>query len=410
MVNAYTRGDREGVNRTIACGMNFYAGVALIQMLILAMIAHGGLLPVKFQNPLVLGLLWVQILSTPFFGMSTVVGSVLQAARRYEFVPRLEMAIVVARFGLLWAGYWTGAPFLAIVVGQVAIQVGLSLGPALWVMVKELGYRPHFGGARKSDYAAMMHISIYMALMQWSVVLADKVNTMVLGYALRDPNPEFLLTVYQNVSKPFLQIRQTGWTLAFLVMPAVVSLAVGGDRTSLERIKYDGTRLLVALLTPVTLLAGIYASPFLSLWVGPRFAPHAPLLQLFLVATLPLVLSVVVQMAIGMGKIEVVAISNLVGALVNLPLSWYLTRRLGVSGVIWGTVLTTLVSNLLVPGVYVFRVLEIRYSTFFARTLSAPWPAPWPWWPPAGRSGPSSRPTLRGRCPAWPGACRSWRT
>jgi O-antigen/teichoic acid export membrane protein len=85
-----------------------------------------------------------------------------------------------------------------------------------------------------------------------------------------------------------------------------------------------------------------------------------------------LVLSVVVQMAIGMGKIEVVAISNLVGAAINLPLSYYLTRRLGVSGVIWGTVLTTLFSNLLVPGVYVFRVLDIKPSTFFARTLSAP--------------------------------------
>jgi O-antigen/teichoic acid export membrane protein len=373
MVDCYTRGDRDGVNRTIACGMNFYAAVALIQMLILVAIAHGGLLPVKFQgNSLVLGLLWVQILSTPFFGVSTVVGSVLQAARRYEFIPRLEMAIVILRFGLLWVGYWSKAPFLWIVVGQIAIQIGLSLGPALWVMVKDLGYRPHFWGATRADYAAMMHISVYMALMQWSVVLADKVDTTVLGYALREPNPEFLLTVYQNVSKPFLQIRQTGWTLAFLVMPAVVSLAVGGDKGSLERIKYDGTRLLVALLTPVTLLAGIYASPFLSLWVGPQFAPYAWMLQLFLVATLPLVLSVVVQMAIGMGKIEVVAISNLVGALLNLPLSYYLTRELGVSGVIWGTVLTTLFSNLLVPGIYVFRVLDIKYSTFLTRTLSAP--------------------------------------
>lgn len=373
MVDAYTRGDRDGVNRTIACGMNFYAGVALIQMVILGAIAHGGLLPAKFQgNPLVLGLLWVQIVSSPFFGMSTVVASVLQAARRYEFIPRLEMLIVVARFGLLWFGYVTGANFLLIVVGQVAIQVGLSLAPALWVMVKELGYRPHFRGATRADYAAMMHISVYMALMQWSVVLADKVDTTVLGYALRTPDAEFLLTVYQNVSKPFLQIRQTGWTLAFLVMPAVVSLSAGGDRTGLERIKYDGTRLLVALLMPVTLLAAIYASPFLSFWVGPRFAPYGWMLQLFLVATLPLVLSVVVQMAIGMGKIEVVAISNLVGALVNLPLSYYLTTRLGVSGVIWGTVLTTLFSNLLVPGIYVFRVLDIKVSTFLVRTLSAP--------------------------------------
>ena len=373
MVAAYTRGDRDGVNRTIACGMNFYAGVALIQILVLLAIAHGGLLPTKFRgNELVVGLLWVQILTTPFFGMSTVVGGVLQAARRYEFIPRLEAAIVICRFGLLWVGYWYRVNFLAIVVGQMAIQIGLSLGPALWVMVKELGYRPHFRAATRADYAAMMHISIYMALLQWSVVLADKVDTTVLGYALKDPDPGFLLTVYQNVSKPFLQIRQTSWTLVYLVMPAVVSLSVGGDRASLERIKYDGTRMLVGMLTPVTLLAGIYAAPFLGLWVGPHFVPYAWMLQLFLVAALPLVLSVIGQMAVGMGRLKVVALSSLAGALVNLPLSYYLTRRLGVSGVIWGTVLTTLISNLLVPGIYLFRVLDVRYSTFFARALSAP--------------------------------------
>ena len=113
-----------------------------------------------------------------------------------------------------------------------------------------------------------------------------------------------------------------------------------------------------------------------------------------------------------MGKIKVVAISNLVGALVNLPLSYYLTRRLGVSGVIWGTVLTTLFSNLLVPGIYVFRVLDIRYSTFFARTLSAPaWPVPLALvaacWAFSVRR--PARP-VGDRPPAWPGACRSWRT
>ncbi len=373
MVDVYTRGDRDGVNRTIACGMNFYAGVALIQTLILLAIAHGGLLPKKFQgNELVIGLLWIQILATPFFGMSAVVGSVLQAARRYDFIPRLELAIVVLRFGLLAFGYWTKANFLAIVAGQVAIQIGLSLGPGLWVMVKELDYRPHFWGATRADYAAMMHISIYMALLQWSVVLADKVDLTVLGYALRADNTEFLLTVYQNVSKPFLQIRQTSWTLVYLVMPAVVSLAVGGDKLGLDRIKYDGTRILVAILAPITLLAGIYAAPFLEVWVGKAFVPYAWMLQLFLVATLPLVLAVIGQMAVGMGKIKVAAISALTGALVNLPLSYYLTSRLGVEGVIWGTVLTTLISNLLVPGAYLFHVLEIRYSTFFARALWAP--------------------------------------
>ncbi len=372
MVDAWTRGDRDGVDRMIACGMNFYAVVTVVQMAILFGIVQGGL-PLKFRdNSLVINLLWVQILTTPFFGISAVVSAVLQAARRYEFLPRLELAIIVSRFGLLWAGFWSGAPFLLVVAGQVALQIGLSLGPSLYVMVRELGHVPHFGGARRSDFAAMMHISLYMALLQWSVVLADKVDITVLGFALSEDNLGSWITVYQNVSKPFLQIRQTGWTLAYLVMPAVVSLAVGGDPIGLERIKYDGTRFLVALLIPPTLLAGIYAAPFLHLWVGEQFVPYAWMLQLFLVATLPLLLSVITQMAIGVGYIKVIALVSLAGSLVNLPVSYLLTRQIGVSGVIWGTVLTTLITNLLIPIILLFPRLDIRCNMFLKRTLTAP--------------------------------------
>ena len=54
-------------------------------------------------------------------------------------------------------------------------------------------------------------------------------------------------------------------------------------------------------------------------------------------ATLPLALAVPVQMAIGMNKIKVIALAALVGSLVNLPISYFLTRRLGAYGVIRGS-------------------------------------------------------------------------
>src|SRR5262249_44027338 len=60
------------------------------------------------------------------------------------------------------------------------------------------------------------------------------------------------------------------------------------------------------------------------------------------------------------------------GSLVNLPISCYLTQKLGVVGVIWGTVLTTLFSNFLIPVFYIFRVLHIQPRTFLTRTLCAP--------------------------------------
>jgi O-antigen/teichoic acid export membrane protein len=182
--------------------------------------------------------------------------------------------------------------------------------------------------------------------------------------------------VYNVVSKPFVQLRQTGWMLAYMVMPAVASLAAARDERGLERVKYDGTRLHIGVLLPIGLLAWLHAGPFLSLWMGDRLgydaSREAPLMRLFLVAALPLVLSVPVQMAIGLNKIKVIALAALAGSLVNLPVSCYLTARWGVSGVIWGTVLTTLFSNLLVPGIYVFRELKIDVRTYLSRTLTAP--------------------------------------
>ena len=295
---------------------------------------------------------------------------------------------------------------MLIVALQTIVLLAGMLVPALWVMVRHIGCLPRFARIRAGDFATLLQIGFYIFLMQLSVVLADKIDTTILGYALRDLDPGPAITVYQNVSKPFFQIRQTGWTLAYLVVPAVASLAAAQDLRGLDQLKYDGTRFLVGLLLPIALLAGIYAAPFLSLWVGPRYASSAPLLRLFLVAALPLVLSVLAQMAIGLGKLRVVALSPLLGSFVNVPLSYYLTVRMGVEGVIWGTVATTLISNLLVPGIYLFELLKMELSAFLTRTLALPWQARWRRCRPPGsarRSCPPSRwepPCSRGR-PHW---------
>ena len=100
-------------------------------------------------------------------------------------------------------------------------------------------------------------------------------------------------------------------------------------------------------------------------------------------------------MAIGMNKIKVIALAALAGA--DQPADQlFLTLRIGVAGVIWGTVLTTLFSNLLVPGIYVFRVLRSGWRPPW-RTLGAPWPAPPRWWRRPGSSAWPSRRTHAAR-------------
>ena len=123
MTVAWTRGDRDGVNRLVAGGMAFYTAMAVIQMILLLAIAYFGL-PASFRGRprrLIVGLLWIQALSAPFYGLVTVASCVLQAASRYEIVPRLDLVLMIVRFVILILGLRTGVDFIAIVASQTII-------------------------------------------------------------------------------------------------------------------------------------------------------------------------------------------------------------------------------------------------------------------------------------------------
>ncbi len=373
----WTRGDRGGVDRAITCGTLFYAAIALVQSLVLLVIAYGVMPYSKFSGndySLIVKLLWIQILTSPSYGIGVVVSSILQAARRYEVLPRYEFLIVAVRFVVLIGGIALGAGLLTIVIAQTVVSIALSFGPALWVIRREVDYRPKFVRVGLRDFKGLAQLSVFMFLIQLSVVLADKIDTTILGFVLEAPAKA--VSAYTAVSSPFLQLRQMGWTLAYFVMPAVASLAAAGDREGLDRVTYDGARLHSAFVLSIGVMAFLYAGPFLELWIGSQFPGEIPelthLMRLFLVATIPLLVAVHVQVCTGLGKLAVVAVAAIAGAVVNLPVSYFLTIQLGVAGVIWGTVLTTLFSNLLVPVIYTFRVLDVKPRVYLRRTLLAP--------------------------------------
>ena len=93
--------------------MNFYTAMALVQIAALLGVAYWALPHSQLQGssyPLVVKLLWLQAVTAPCFGFSVVVSSVLQAARRYDFVPRFELVDHrVLRFVVLVVGLRPGS-------------------------------------------------------------------------------------------------------------------------------------------------------------------------------------------------------------------------------------------------------------------------------------------------------------
>jgi Na+-driven multidrug efflux pump len=98
---AWTRGDKGAVDRSIACGMTFYTGVAFLQMAALLAVGYWALPSTPWTGEsyhLIVKILWLQIATAPCYGYSVLVSGVLQAARRYDFMPRLELFTAIARF------------------------------------------------------------------------------------------------------------------------------------------------------------------------------------------------------------------------------------------------------------------------------------------------------------------------
>ena len=371
---AWTQRDHEAVDRTVVCGLLFYAVMTLVQCLALLAVLHLALPLTDYQGEareLIVKLLWLQIVTAPCYGLGMILASLLQAARRYEVLPLLDLIISVLRFGVMVVALRAGVPFFTIMVMVIGLQIVLYFGPGFWVLFQNVGYRPTLRRPSREDVSSLVKFSAYVFILNLSMILADKVDTTVLGFALADPGPP--TTVYQAVSKPFLSLRQMAWMLTGLLVPAVASLAAARDDHGLDRVKYDATRALLGVLLPPVLLAGLLAGPFLVVWMGESYRQHAGLMQLFLIAAAPLAISGLVQTAIGMGEIKFIAWTALIGAVINLPLSFVLTWVWNdVSGVIWGTVLTTLFSNLIAPGWYLWRRLEIDAGEFARRALSAP--------------------------------------
>jgi O-antigen/teichoic acid export membrane protein len=95
----------------------------------------------------------------------------------------------------------------------------------------------------------------------------------------------------------------------------------------------------LAVAIPANLLLIALGRPIIRIWVGPQIVPS--FLLLTGLATWAILSGIGGPMAMflnGIGFIRVQAICSVLMALGNVPLSIYLTRHIGVSGAIYGSI------------------------------------------------------------------------
>jgi O-antigen/teichoic acid export membrane protein len=127
--------------------------------------------------------------------------------------------------------------------------------------------------------------------------------------------------------------------------PAAV-LHARNDRVGLGSMVATSTRVSMLLLLAVGLPLIVAAHPILRAWVGPAYADHAtPLLQILVAANMiRMCISPYIIAMIGTGEQSKIVLVPVLEGIVNLGVSLFLVRSLGVAGVAWGTLLGSIVS------------------------------------------------------------------
>ncbi len=141
------------------------------------------------------------------------------------------------------------------------------------------------------------------------------------------------------------------------LMPAAAHLGARDDARRLRLLYLRGTRLTVVATCSVTLAAIVHAEPLLRVWVGEQYTGLAGAARLFLLY--PLFVSahaIGLTMVVGLGRHRVTTSLAAASVVLNLVVSIVLSPRIGMNGVIWGTLVG-------------YALLWVPYLVVITRTL-----------------------------------------
>jgi O-antigen/teichoic acid export membrane protein len=298
-----------------------------------------------------------------------------------------QWAIVISGFNLsfslivgVFVGVLTALQRFSLASGLAIAQTLISTAGTVWVLDQGHGIVP----------LALMQLTVALLLGIITILICLRVYPELrLGIRFLDRS---ILPELWRYSFYLFLIAATGQVIyytdnlivgAFLSAEAVTFYAIGGrfieylpvasnlaaknQQDQLRRLLVHGTRAALFVSLPVGGVLFFRSSTFIGLWMGQQYAqPSGHILRILLLSTLALAGNRVGgNIVYGLGKHKPFALWQSCEAVANLTLSIYLVRKIGINGVAWGTVLPSLVSQIVLWPRYLSKLLGLSVWSYF---------------------------------------------
>jgi O-antigen/teichoic acid export membrane protein len=333
-------GDRDRAGRVVSSAVAFYLVVGLVGAAILATLAFntGAAFKVTadgarlLRNLFIASALW-QMWAWP----ASTGGAVLAGHQRYTQTSMVAVATVAGNIAVTVAVLLTHQGPLVLLVGNFGVSFCTQIVQIV-LAKRALGDTPL--SPRLVDVATFRSIFGFawavFVLQVCTIIVYQQTDRLVLGVFVG----AVAIALYEAAGKFQGLIAQLTTFAVSAVMPMATHLGAQGRQESLRQLFLRGTKYSLMLLNPVVIVLIIVARPLLLSWLGPLFAAQAISAQL-LISHQVLTSGTAVgdSMITGLGLLPR-RVPYAVGvALLNLTISIILVQRLGILGVVLGTMI-----------------------------------------------------------------------
>lgn len=357
IADAYGRGDRESASNYVSSA--FYALIVVAGIVGLGFAACYPFVPWAR----VFNVSSAQAASEAGPAVAVFVGSFL-VSMPLGVVQRVRMGYQEGFIDSIWATAGSIGAFVSVLVA-VRLRASLPLlvlamaaVPAVVQLVNAGALfgrqypwlRPRPSLVHRAAVSRVMRTGGYFFILQIAAAVAYQTDSLILAQLL---GPESV----SRYAVPMKLFQLTPMVLGFAyaaLWPAYGESIARGDvhwaRATLKRSLSFG----LGIAVPASLLLFAFGRPIINWWVGPAVVPsYLVLAAMGIWAIMGAIGGSISSFLNGAGVLRFQAAAAVLMMVANLALSIYLTRVVGLSGVVWGSVLSQLIFILIPTWIYI---------------------------------------------------------
>jgi O-antigen/teichoic acid export membrane protein len=292
-----------------------------------------------------------------------VFGGILTGLQRFDLVSTVAVAqTLLGAAGTVWVlktGH--GIVLLAATLLVVSVLLGILTTVLCFQFYPQL--QLSFSFLNGKVLRELWRYSFYLFIIAASGQVIYYTDNLVVGAFLSAEAVTFFA-----IGGRFLDyLGQLGSSLAQTFMPVATTLAAEERSAELRRLLIQGTRAALFVSLPIAWVLFFRSHTFIGLWMGPQYGETSGnILRILLFSAIAINGNRVGgNIILGLGKHKPFALWQSCEAIANLALSIYLVRKIGITGVAWGTVLPSLVSQIVLWPRYLSKILGLTVWRYF---------------------------------------------